>query len=120
MKKLLVLLLMIASPAWAGSTLSVLEFADRAMVPNMDPQMAPMPPLVEQTALDFSGGAVQSSALNAQTRYVRLQCSVRCSIKFETGSSTVGTTNAPLGADAPEYFGVPRGQSYKISVIASP
>ena len=123
MKKLLlsgIALLLLSLPAAAASTMTVLEFGSNTIVTNSDAQIAPMPPLVEQTPVDFTAGAAQSAAFNAQTRYVRLQCNVRCSVKFETGSSSVATSNVALAVDSPEYFGVPKGQAYKVSVIASP
>jgi hypothetical protein len=115
------LALMFVQPAFAASILKVLEFDGAGVsIPNIVPQMAPMPPLVEQTAVDFSGGAAQSAVLNAATRIVFLNCSVRCSFKFETGASSVTVNNTPLGADAPHYFSVIPSSGLKISVIASP
>jgi hypothetical protein len=113
--------MLLAQPVSAASILKVLEFDGGGVsIPSFVPQIVPMPPLVEQAGLDFSGGAVQSSVLNAATRIVFLNCSVRCSIKFEAGASTVTVTNTPLAADAPHYFSVTPSSNLKISVIASP
>lgn len=115
------LLATIAQPAFAASVMKVLEFADGGVsIPSFVPQVAPMPPLVEQPNVDFSAGAAQSATLNNATRLVFINCSVRCSFKFETGSATVTTGNTPLGADAPHYFSIPPSSGLKISVIASP
>ncbi len=123
MKRLLLGLLLFvfsALPAAAGtSVLYIAEFESIPIITNVPSQIALLPPKNEQI-VDFTAGAAQSSALGATTRYVLLNCYVRCSIKIETGSSTVATTNLPLAADAPQYFAVPFGQGYKISVIASP
>lgn len=111
----------LSQPAFAANILKVLEFNGGGnSMPNIVPQIVQMPPLVEQSALDFSGGAVQSAVLNADTRIVFLNCSVRCSFKFETGASTVTVNNTPLGPDLPHYFSVIPQSGLKISVIASP
>lgn len=113
--------MLLAPSAFAASILKVLEFDGAGVpIPSFVPQLAQMPPLVEQSAVDFSGGAVQSAVLNVATRLVFLNCSVRCSIKFETGASTVTVNNTPLGADLPHYFSVIPSSGLKISVIASP
>lgn len=118
---LLIAAALLAQPAAAASLLKVLEFADGGVsIPSFVPQVAPMPPLVEQAAVDYTAGAAQSATLSAATRFVFLNCSVRCAIKFEAGASSVTTSNTPLAADAPHYFSVTPSSGLKISVIANP
>ena len=76
-------------------------------------------PSTDQSPVDYSGGVASSSAFAAGTNYIRVICDTQCSIKFGT-SPTAANTNKPLPALTPEYFAVPQGQSYKISVISNP
>jgi hypothetical protein len=79
-------------------------------------QAVPLPSLVNQPTLDLSGGTPQTSAaFGSQTRLIRVFCEVQCAVKGGTGSTT---SDMPLGAASPEYFGVQPGAT--ISVIAAP
>lgn len=78
-------------------------------------QIAALPSLVDQAPLDISGGVQSSAAFSGQTKYIRIVCEVQCAVK---GGGTATTSNMPLGALSPEYFGVQPGAT--ISVIAAP
>lgn len=106
------------SPAYATSTAWILECASLGQqAGSSQPQICQLPGVTEQT-VDFTSGEAKSSVTNAGTRFVRVICNTRCSIKVGS-SPTAVTTNTPLPADAAEYFGV-QGGTDKISVIASP
>lgn len=74
-------------------------------------------PIAEQTR-SLSGTSAQSSALNAQTKYVRLQTDFDCFVLFGTNPTAL-TTSMPLAANTPEYFGVPGGITLKIAAITA-
>lgn len=82
-------------------------------------QIAFEPGITDQVTTDFSGGAVQSAAFNANTSFVRLWCDTQGAFLVGT-NPTATANNAPVAAGVPEYFGVPVGQSYKLSVHANP
>lgn len=121
MKKLCVALALIAWGAPAMATqMSVTEFLNvgNAGTNFQNPaEIAMTPPVVDQGSVSFGGGATQSAAFNASTRYVRLLCDVQCSVAFGA-NPTATTSNMVLPAGLPEYFGVIAGQ--KVSVIANP
>ena len=74
---------------------------------------------LDQTPVNFGGGATQSAAFGSRTSYVRMWCDVQCSILFGT-NPTATNANTPLAATTPEYFFVPAGQGWKVSCIANP
>lgn len=82
-------------------------------------QIALEPGITDQVTGDFSGSAVQSSAFNAGTTYVRLWCDTQGSFLIGT-NPTAANTNAPVAAGVPEYFGVPAGGAFKLSVHSNP
>lgn len=106
--------LLITTGAEAANKLYVTEFAEfqRDAAP-----IAELPRVASQT-VDFSGGVTNSSAFNSQTRYVRLLCDSRCSIRVTTAGTSATTSDLPMAADSPEYFKVYPGD--KVSVIANP
>lgn len=75
-------------------------------------------PGTDQSPVDFSGGVISSAAFAATTHLVRIVCDVQCSVLFGASPQTAATSNAPLAAFVPEYFGVTPGQI--VSVIAHP
>lgn len=75
------------------------------------------PPLAEQV-VDYSGGVAASSAVNAQTRIVRIHTDAICSVLFGT-NPTATTAKGRMIAGQTEYRGVPVGASYKISAITN-
>ena len=120
LKRLLVsaAFLMAATPAFAAQ-LQVLEFAGEAIVQQgARTNIPPMPPLVEQTPVDFTAGATSSAAFNAQTKFVILRCDVQCSVKFGAPAQTATTNNIKLQALVHYRLGATPG--HVVSVIASP
>lgn len=86
-------------------------------------QFALQPPLVEQ-AIANTAGNTQSSAFNAQTRYVRLHndASNPVAIKFGTNPTAVAagaSGTMRMAANQTEYFAVPPNQAFKVAVILS-
>lgn len=73
----------------------------------------------DQVTSDFTAGAVQSSAFQANTTVVRLICTVQCSVLFGT-NPTATNANKVLPALLPEYFSVPAGGTFKVSVHTNP
>lgn len=114
-----VLFSLFATQANAASKLFISEYGVLGATnsPGGAAQIAAEPALVDQV-VDFSGGVTASSAFSTSTRFVRLQCDTRCAIRVSTAGTAAATTNKPLAADSPEYFGVQPGD--KVSVIASP
>lgn len=82
-------------------------------------QVAQEPALTDQVTADFSSAAVQSSAFNSATSLVRLWCDTQASFLVGT-NPTAANTNAPIAAFVTEYFGVPLGKGYKLSVHSNP
>lgn len=108
------------APAAAASLMTVAEFgASPTAVGSFFPQIAPFPPITTQQ-IDYTAGVTQTAALNAATSYVCVNVNVRAAIKVQTGAASATTTDWPMAVDVPWCFSVPRGQSYKISVIANP
>ena len=78
-------------------------------------QVAMQPPLARQT-VSIGVGSVQSSAMNAGTKLVRVHTDVVCSVRFGTDPTAVAT-DARMAAGQTEYWSVPPGASYKVAVI---
>lgn len=95
------------------------EYNTIGQAQNQPAQIALEPGVTDQVTSDFSGGAVQSSFFNAATTYVRLWCDTQGSFLVGT-NPTAAATNAPVAAKVPEYFGVPPGGLYRVSVHANP
>lgn len=95
-------------------TLYITEFKE--MPNNRDiknfPQAAMLPALTTQ-AVSFTTSTA-SAAFGVDTRFVRIQADADCHIKGGT-DPTATTSDLPLVAGAPEYFGVTPGQ--KIAAI---
>lgn len=79
-------------------------------------QIAMQPPLAEQTVA--IGAEADSAAFNAQTKFVRIHVDAICSIQFGT-APTATTSTMRLAANQTEYFAVPLGANYKVSVITN-
>jgi hypothetical protein len=87
---------------------------DLATANNGAPQVATLPPVAHQK-VDFSGGATNAAAFNAQTKYIRIHCDAACSIRV---GATATTTYMRIPLDGIEYFGVQGGDV--LSIIANP
>jgi len=109
---------LVASPAFAASKMYISEYSNAGLAIGQIVQVASEPAITDQSAVDYSGGVASSATFNAATNIVRVLCTSTCSIKFGT-NPTATTTNKPLAAGSPEYFAVPIGQSFKISVISN-
>ena len=110
-------LLALASTQALASKCYIREYGQMGVAQNGQPQIADEPPLVDQTALDFSGGHAESAAFGNTTKYIRVWCDAQAS--FLVGTAPVATNAmSPLTSATPEYFGVRSGQ--KISVVANP
>jgi hypothetical protein len=82
------------------------------------PTQAAMEPALTNQAVSISGTSASSSAFQANTMLVRLQTDTACWIVFGTGP-TATASNTPLAANAPEYFCVPLGGTYKVAAITA-
>lgn len=80
------------------------------------PTFCAQEPGVDQTPVDFSGGAAQSAAFAATTRFVRIQSDAACHI-LAGDNPTATVNNQRVPADLYEYKAVTPGQ--KISAIAA-
>jgi hypothetical protein len=100
------------------ATLYITEFNhdDRSMGISAPPA-AQQPAVVDQTVA-IGGASVASAAFNANTNLVCLSTDVICSISFGL-TPTATVTMMRLPADSLQYFKVPRGQAYKVAVIAN-
>lgn len=107
-----------SSPVYAAKCY-IREYNTIGQAQTQPAQIALEPAVTDQVTSDFSGGAVQSSVFNASTSFVRLWCDTQGSFLIGT-NPTATANNAPVAAGVPEYFGVPVGQSYKLSVHANP
>lgn len=99
------------------SKLYITEYADMAQTVRGGAQVAAQPSVANQV-IDYSAGVASSAAFNALTTYVRIHTDAICSIAFGT-APTATTASKRLAADNTEYFGVPIGQSFKVSAIAN-
>lgn len=98
------------------ATLYITEFSNIGVPANStQSQMAAQPPIVEQTVA-LGAASVQSSAVNASTKFVRLFTDTICGISFGTNPTAVAGS-ARMAANTTEYFAIPQGQSYKIAAI---
>ncbi len=99
--------------------LYITEFAEVEIGPaGRVGQFAAQPPLAEQTVV-IGAGSLQSSAFNTNTRFVRLNTDALCSVLFGTNPTALANSSARMAANQTEYFGVPKGQAFKVAVIAT-
>lgn len=103
--------------------LYITEFADftPAGAPGGIGQIAHQPPLAEQAIVN-TGGNTQSAAFQSGTRFVRLHADSICAIEFGLNPTAVAagaSGTARMAANQTEYYGVPKGQGYKVATILS-
>lgn len=102
------------------ATLYVSEYANVAAVghsygPATVVGQAPLePPLAEYT-VPFGSA---SAAFQAKTTFVRLHADAICSVAFGA-SPSASTTNKRMAANQTEYFGVPAGLGFSVSVVSN-
>lgn len=113
------LLVLLASQAEAANRLSLSQYVSVGSPAGIVAQIAQEPPVTADTIVDFSGGATQSALFNSKTNYIRVVCDSQCSVVVGT-SPTAATTSKIIPALLPEYFAVPSGGTYRLSVIANP
>lgn len=99
------------------ATLYVTEFSSQSQDGRGWPVAIPMQPALAVQALTI-GAEVDSVAFQAGTRIVELHADTACHFEFGT-APTATTSKQRLEAGQVKHFGVPGGQSYKVSVIAS-
>ena len=100
------------------ATAYVTEFSNRGQdFDNKAMEMALEPKIANQTVA-IGAGSLQTNAFNANTTFVRVHVDAICSIEFGT-NPTATTSTRRLAANATEYFSVPKGQSFKMAVIAN-
>lgn len=109
---------LLASHAEAANRASLSQFVSIGSPAGTVAQIAQEPSLVD-SIVDFSGGATQSALFNSRTNYIRVLCDSQCSVSVGI-NPTATTSNKILPALVPEYFAVPSGGTYRISVIANP
>ena len=95
--------------------MAVLYITEYSAISIPDAPIAPGEAIASQTVA-IGGSSTQSSAFNAQTRYVRLHTDAICSILFGSNPTATATT-ARMAADATEYFSV--NPSTKVAVITN-
>ena len=98
------------------AVLYIAEFANLTPTPNGVAAIAAQPPLAEQVLA--VGSVVSSVAFQPATSVVRLHTDAICSIAF--GATPVATTTKTrMAANQTEYFGVPRGAGWSVSVVSN-
>ena len=110
---------LLATEAQAANRLFLSQYVSVGSPAGTVAQIAQEAVVVADTVVDFSGGVTSSAVFDSKTNYVRVLCDTQCSVSFGT-SPTATTSSKLLPALLPEYFAVPKGASYRLSVIASP
>jgi len=105
------------STAHAADLLYISEYTAPGISRGLVMQI-PQEASLDQVTGDFTSGQVQSNAFKKSTNIVRLICTVQCSVLFGT-NPTATNTDKPLAAITPEYFAVPQGGTFKVSVHTS-
>jgi len=101
--------------------LYIAEFAEMEIGPaGRVGQMPMQPPLAEQTVAIGASSTQCTNPFNAQTRFVRLHSDVAAQYLFGTNPTALKDANgsARMAAGQTEYHGVPKGQSFKVAVLA--
>lgn len=111
------LLACFASSAHAAKC-SVREYTNIGLTNGYQTQNA-VEPGTDQPPIDFSGGVASSAAFAASTAFVRLICDTQAAFVFGA-SPTATTNNSFIAVGIPEYFNVPKGASFKVSVVSRP
>ncbi len=100
------------------ATLYVAEFADVSFPQGNLLPVANVPPVAEQIVSISGSSTPCTNAFASKTQYVQITTDAICSIAFGT-APTATTSNMRLPANMTIYFGVPKGQSYKVAVITN-
>lgn len=97
------------------ANLYITEFGGLQADPYSPGMPCPVLPSLGSQAVAIGASSVQSTAVGAMTRLVRVLADANCFIA--AGANPTAVAQTPLAAGVPEYFQVPAGQSYKIAVI---
>ena len=100
------------------AVLYITEFANLTPTPNGVAAIAAQPPLAESTLAIGTVVSGPAIGFNPATGVVRLHCDAICSVEFGA-SPTATATTARMAANQTEYFGVPKGAGWKVSVITN-
>ena len=100
------------------ANLNITEFDHRATNANNVSLTAATAPYVAVQNVAIGSSSVQSAAFDGATSLIRLSSDVVCSVEIST-NPTATALKMRLGANQPEFFGVPMGAGYKIAVIAA-
>lgn len=73
-------------------------------------------PAITTQKLDFTSGAVQSAAFNAETTFVRVHTDTICHIEFGA-NPTATIVDMRLADESTEFFAVSKGAGHKLAVI---
>jgi hypothetical protein len=112
-------LALFATQAQAADICYIKEYNTIGSAHGVPAQIANEPAVTDQATADFTSGAVQSNAFQPATTFIRLWCSAQASYVVGT-NPTATNANSPVAAGIPEYFGVPEGGNYKLSVHTNP
>jgi hypothetical protein len=113
-KKVLLVLGLFAVAQSANAAICVVTQYQNQVVEtnNRTIPVALEPSIVTSTVTYTSSSG--TSAFHSSTNLVRIVCNAKAHFKFST-TGTNATANDPwVTTDAPEYFGVPKGQSYLV------
>lgn len=99
------------------SKLNIVEYATMLTASGGKQVQVPLEPPLATQEVDFTSGATTSNAFNGATELVRICADATCGVLFGI-NPTAAATDGRVPADEPEYRGVPRGQSFKVSAIS--
>lgn len=104
----------------AAAIVYVTEFSELAPTAAGQSATAAQPPMAEQTITSSASSAQCANAFQPATRFVRMHCDTSGPVCIEFGANPTATvTTARMAANQTEYFAVPRGQGWKVAVIAA-
>lgn len=99
------------------AVLYISEYTDAPVYLGQTIPVGMEPAITDQTPLAV-GAETKSALFNAKTTFIRVHTDAICSIAFGM-APTATTSNKRLAANQTEYFGVPPGGLYKLSVISN-
>ena len=73
-------------------------------------------PAIASQKVTIGGSSTQSDAFQKETKFVRLNCDVACSVLFGA-DPTATASHARLSAGSTEFFGITKG--HKLAVITN-
>lgn len=100
------------------AVLYITEYADAAHGASTDSITATAEPANAEQTVAIAAGSAQSAAFKNNTRLVRLNADVACSVEFGTNPTATATT-ARLSAGIDRIVGVPMGAAFKVAVITN-